>query len=107
LGWFGIDSSVPPDTLVVVFLVFIVSEVSIPGSRLTYHRCKAKPSSDEVALPAHSYKHKHGKQSKFNPKVTCFGCSRIGRMIGDCRDVKSLKTFTKAQKEQNTRKSKE
>ena len=36
-------------------------------------RRKAKPSSDEVALPAHSQKRnfKPGKQSKFNPKVTC------------------------------------
>ncbi|KAJ7315150.1 hypothetical protein DFH08DRAFT_633694, partial [Mycena albidolilacea] len=49
-------------------------------------RRKAKPSSDEVALPAHFHKqkHGHGKQSKFNPKVTCYGCGRIGHIISDC-----------------------
>jgi hypothetical protein len=69
-------------------------------------RRKAKPSSDEVALPAYSNKHKH-KQAKFNPDVTCYGCSRIGHMVGDCRDVKSGKSFTKAEKEKNTYTSKE
>ncbi|KAF8140697.1 hypothetical protein K438DRAFT_1531418, partial [Mycena galopus ATCC 62051] len=69
-------------------------------------RRKGKPSSDEVALPAHPYKDKHGKQSKFNPKITCYGCGRIGHMIGDCRDAKAGKIYKPAQKEQNARESK-
>src|ERR1700761_6067985 len=67
---------------------------------LKQDRCrKAKPYSDEVVLLAHHQKqHSHGKQSKFNPKITCYGCGRIGHMVGDCHDAKAGK---KAQKEQN------
>jgi hypothetical protein len=67
----------------------------------------AKPSSDEVALPANFHKHQRSKQPPFSSKVICYGCGWIGHMIGDCRDVKAGKTYSTAQKEQNTHKSQE
>jgi hypothetical protein len=51
----------------------------------------AKPSSDEVALPANFHKHQRAKQPPFSPKVICYGCGQIRHMIGDCRDVKAEK----------------
>jgi hypothetical protein len=64
----------------------------------------AKPSSDEVALPVNFHKHQRAKQPPFSPKVICYGCGRIGHMIGDCHDVKAGKTYSTAQ-EQNTHES--
>ncbi|CAK5270962.1 unnamed protein product [Mycena citricolor] len=57
---------------------------------------KAKPTSDDVALPARS-----AKTGKFSTNVSCYGCGRRGHVIADCRDTKAGKTFTEEQKRRN------
>ncbi|KAF5378035.1 hypothetical protein D9757_011525 [Collybiopsis confluens] len=63
----------------------------------------AKPSSDDIALPANRFKGKSGKSSPPSPNSTCHGCGRPGHFISDCYDTAAGKTYTEQQKKENHR----